>query len=237
MLAIAVLFFFGVYLLITLWVVLTTIAWAKRNNRSPLKWGGVAAFVMYNLVFWDWLPTVVAHQYYCATEAGFWVYKTPEQWKEENPGVAETLSPYHLPEQFRLPKRPGYAGNNRYYQLPDGTLLTALFHWTGKSMGADLKMPDGTEGYWLNERFNWIVKDHNIFMDAVHKHEQTVVDSKNNEVLARYIDFSTGYGNMMTAQDSRAMKFWMVNPHCSNGGKNQDRLRNFRNNFIGTQND
>jgi hypothetical protein len=49
------------------------------------------ALVMYHLVFWDWVPTVVAHQYYCATEAGFWVYKTVDEWKAENPGVMETL--------------------------------------------------------------------------------------------------------------------------------------------------
>ena len=41
--------------------------------------------------FWDWLPTVATHQFYCATDSGFWVYKTPEQWKAQNPGVMETL--------------------------------------------------------------------------------------------------------------------------------------------------
>jgi hypothetical protein len=46
---------------------------------------------VYLPVFWDWIPTVAMHQYYCATEAGFWVYKTPEQWKKENPGVMERL--------------------------------------------------------------------------------------------------------------------------------------------------
>jgi hypothetical protein len=35
--------------------------------------------------------TVAVHQYYCAKDAGFWVYKTLGQWKAENPGVMETL--------------------------------------------------------------------------------------------------------------------------------------------------
>jgi len=47
---------------------------------------------MYLLVFWDHLPTLLLHKYYCATKAGFWIYKTPEQWKAENPEVAETLT-------------------------------------------------------------------------------------------------------------------------------------------------
>ena len=47
---------------------------------------------MYLLVFWDHIPTLLLHKYYCATKAGFWVYKTPEQWKKENPGVAKTLT-------------------------------------------------------------------------------------------------------------------------------------------------
>jgi hypothetical protein len=47
---------------------------------------------MYHLVFWDFIPTLIVYKYYCSTKAGFWVYKTPEQWKAENPGVAETLT-------------------------------------------------------------------------------------------------------------------------------------------------
>lgn len=69
--------------------------WAKSKGFSKAKcWlaamGGFLA--LYLPVFWDHIPTLIAHQYYCATEAGFWVYKTPEQWRKENPGVAETLT-------------------------------------------------------------------------------------------------------------------------------------------------
>lgn len=91
MIGLMVLLFFAIYLAITIWITRATANWAKRNNRSPWRWGGLAAFAMYNLVFWDFIPTLIAHKYYCATEAGFWVYKTPEQWMQENPGVAETL--------------------------------------------------------------------------------------------------------------------------------------------------
>lgn len=85
------LIFIGVYLLISLTVVFLVVGWAGRRERNRLLWGGVAALLMYNLVFWDWIPTVLAHKNYCENEAGLWIYKTLDQWKEENPGVMETL--------------------------------------------------------------------------------------------------------------------------------------------------
>jgi len=65
---------------------------AKQRGISGWKWGLPVGLVMYLLVFWDHLPTVLAYKYYCKTEAGFTVNKTLEQWKAENPGVAKTLT-------------------------------------------------------------------------------------------------------------------------------------------------
>ena len=97
MLGLVILAFVLAYLAISVLVVWLSASWAKKHNRRPWVWGGIAAIAMYNLVFWDWIPTVVMHKYYCATEAGFWVYKTHEQWAKENPGVLETLKPYLNP--------------------------------------------------------------------------------------------------------------------------------------------
>ena len=82
---------FGLYLLISIGVVTWAIRYAHKHGKSTKIWGLSAALLMYLLVFWDWIPTVAMHQYYCATEAGFKVYKTVDQWKAENPGVMETL--------------------------------------------------------------------------------------------------------------------------------------------------
>lgn len=79
------------YLLLSVAVVLLAIRYARRSGRSAKRWGWGAVLVMYLIPFWDWLPTVATHQYYCAKDAGFWAYKTVDQWKEENPGVMETL--------------------------------------------------------------------------------------------------------------------------------------------------
>ena len=79
------------YLLISLGVVYWALQYAWKHDKSQARWGWGAALVMFLIPFWDWLPTVAVHQYTCATEAGFWVYKTPEQWRKENPGVMEGL--------------------------------------------------------------------------------------------------------------------------------------------------
>ncbi len=81
----------GLYLLLSIGVVVWAVRHARKHGKSTKRWGWGAAFVMYNLVFWDWLPTVAMHKYYCSTQAGFWVYKTLDQWKAENPGVLEAL--------------------------------------------------------------------------------------------------------------------------------------------------
>ena len=65
---------------------------AKKRGKSPWAWGTVAALVIYVPIFWDHIPTVLAHKYYCETEADFQIYKTVEQWKTENPEVAKSLS-------------------------------------------------------------------------------------------------------------------------------------------------
>jgi len=85
---------FGVmalYLVASIAIVVSAARTAKKKGRSPWRWGGAAALIMYLLVFWDHIPTVLAHKYYCEKEGGFWVHKTVKQWKLENPGVAETL--------------------------------------------------------------------------------------------------------------------------------------------------
>ncbi|MBN8764559.1 MAG: hypothetical protein BGP20_14160 [Thiobacillus sp. 63-78] len=79
------------YLLLALAVVYLSIRYARKSGHSAKRWGWSAALVMYLIPFWDWLPTVATHQYYCAKDAGFWVYKTVDQWKAENPGIADGL--------------------------------------------------------------------------------------------------------------------------------------------------
>lgn len=80
-------FFFLIYLPLTIWVIRKSYRFAKTRYQRGWIGGVIAAFIMYNLVFWDWIPVVLMHKYLCETEGGFWVYKTPEQWVKEHPEV------------------------------------------------------------------------------------------------------------------------------------------------------
>ena len=102
------------YIAVSVWVVKATMRWARRRGRSATRWGWGAGLLMYLLVFWDFIPTVLLHRYLCATEQGFWVYKTIEQWQQENPGVAETLTPLEGMQLKEPGARRGYLLNQRF---------------------------------------------------------------------------------------------------------------------------
>jgi hypothetical protein len=113
-----------------LWVATLIITYhvATRRGAPPSRaWRatGVAFLVMYLLLFWDWLPTVAAHRYYCWKDSGFTVYQTLDQWKQENPGVAETLR-WKDPSDYAADPRTGtqhYFLNQRFiWEIRDSDL-------------------------------------------------------------------------------------------------------------------
>lgn len=70
--------------------------WQKSRRRLVAV---VPFLVIFLPMFWDWLPTIWLHSYYCDKYSGLTVNKTPEQWKQANPGVAETLVRLQKPLQ------------------------------------------------------------------------------------------------------------------------------------------
>ena len=166
------------YLLISIGVVLWAIRYARRNGRSAKRWGWSTALVLYLIPFWDWLPTVATHQYYCATEGGFWVYKTPDQWKAENPGVIETLV------ANKVPVLVSHEGDQD--------------SWTDAEMlNQRIKIASKRNGPLFLHRWRW---------------ESEWVDSKNNEVLARYVDFYTSHERRQAGWSG--WKLWLSTDHC-----------------------
>jgi hypothetical protein len=186
------------YLLLSIVVVYLAIRYARKSGRSAKRWGWGAALVMYLIPFWDWLPTVATHQYYCAKDAGFWVYKTVDQWKAENPGVMEILV-----ANKGAPSKTVYSGNNY------------------------------TTTFFLNPRFNWVVEKTGPFLVYRHQWKQELVDSKNGEVLARYVDFSTGENEKFPGEPP--IKFWLQSKHCSSGERHRGLMSQFKENFRGTE--
>ena len=87
MIALLYIAFFVVYGLVSVFVIHKSYRFTKTRYSKGWVGGWLAALIMYNLVFWDWIPVYVMHKYYCSTQAGFWVYKSPEQWIKENPDM------------------------------------------------------------------------------------------------------------------------------------------------------
>ena len=97
MIGLALLVVGAIYLALLVWATRAAYRWAQGKDLSKAKCRLAAAggfLIVYLPVFWDHIPTLVAHQFYCAKDAGFKVFKTVEQWQVENPGVAEKLKPY-----------------------------------------------------------------------------------------------------------------------------------------------
>ncbi len=199
------------YLLLSIAVVKGARRHARNNSKSVARWGWGAALVMYLIPFWDWLPTVATHQYYCATEAGFWVYKTPEQWKKENPGVMETLVSYN-----RNPGGFNVDWPSQHDQGDDGHILKNINH--------------------INERFNYaVVQQDMLYALPITRKENVLWDTKNDEVIARYVDFGTGNSVKNTVGPPGPLKFWLHNGSCNGGKDRQTKFGVFYMAFKGTE--
>lgn len=195
------------YLLLSIFAVIGATRYAKKNGKSAKRWGWGAALVMYLIPFWDWLPTVAMHQYYCSTEAGFWAYKTVDQWKRENPGVMETLV-----ENSRSPQgiSPGWPTENR----PDMSIAHINQRF---GMGYKNHLSSQEEGELFLHVWRW-------------KYE--LLDKKTGEVLARQVDFSTGNGYI---GGEPPIKFWLQSGHCANSKEQSNKFSEFLRQFKGVR--
>jgi hypothetical protein len=103
-----------IYLIISLLAIWLGISVAKEQGKPGWKGGLFMATVMYMILFWDQIPFHVAHKYYCSTEGGFTLNKTLDEWKKENPGIAETLAPAGNVESEKVGAKERYPLNQRF---------------------------------------------------------------------------------------------------------------------------
>lgn len=85
MMGLLVLIVLGLYLALSVWLVVRISAFTKKHFRIGWPFGVLVGLIMYNLVFWDAIPTWYTHHHLCSTEAGLKVYQTPEDWAKVNP--------------------------------------------------------------------------------------------------------------------------------------------------------
>ncbi|MCM8922413.1 MAG: hypothetical protein LC540_20540, partial [Candidatus Thiodiazotropha sp.] len=103
-----------VYLIISIVMIIFGVRHARKKGFPGWKGGVLAAVVMYLLMFWDFIPFHIAHKYYCSTEGGFTLNKTLEDWKQENPGVVETLTHKKVSDHTKEGNKERYRLNQRF---------------------------------------------------------------------------------------------------------------------------
>lgn len=106
MFGLAVLVVGVIYLVVLLAVTRIAFVGAKRRGYSKSKcWlaAAVGFLIVYLPVFWDHIPTMIANEYYCSTQAGFTVYKNVEQWVAENPVAEKALTWSEISPDETLP--------------------------------------------------------------------------------------------------------------------------------------
>lgn len=195
---------FALYVLISIITVVCVIIFARKRKKNVWLWGGCAAFIMCNLIFWDWIPTVAVHEYYCSSQAGFWVYKTADQWKVENPGVLETL-----------PKPRPTGSPLESTKFDDNHGERDIFHRNDRF---DLIVT-------RQDLFDLL---------PIIRKEEELKDVKKDEVLARYVDFSAGHTiRHKSDRLPGGIKIWLNNENCNGGRINEDAFWTFSENFNG----
>jgi len=102
------------YSIVSLVIIFAAIKWADKYGKSSLMAGSIAAVVMYGFVFWDLIPVYAVHAYQCKANSGFTVYKSIDEWKQENPGVAEILFSLENSKSSRQGNTTRYMLNQRF---------------------------------------------------------------------------------------------------------------------------
>ncbi len=191
----------GIYFLVIIAVTWFAYYCAAKNGSSfgkRLLAAAVGFLIIYLPVFWDHIPTIVVHNYYCEKEAGFWVYKTLDQWRAENPRVSESL-----------------VANKNDTSTRQGDMVNYI------------------DTYFVNKRFNLIVKHNGKLFLNRWRHERQLIDISSNEVLARFVDFSTSQEQRQAGWSG--WKIWLDYKFCSGGRDRQIEFGNFYLQFKGAQ--
>jgi len=158
-------FFFLIYFPLSIWIIRKSYRFAKVRYQRGWVGGAIAAFIMYNLVFWDWIPVVLMHKYLCESEGGFWIYKTPEQWVKEHPEVVGQ-------DWGALPNWRSESLNRNYE--PD----KSYYHEIDRFWYAS---------YIYHEKFH-----SRKSMFGISRTEEKIVDAKSGQILVRSLNFQRG---------------------------------------------
>lgn len=144
--------------------------WGLRKWGKPKAYlAGLGGFLLIYLpVFWDHIPTLVAHQYYCSTQAGF----------TANNSGGKTGQAFQHNQSLAL----GSFNENNASLLARDLVFT----------------------YRIDK----------VSLLPINRTTEFIVDTKQQKILAQYVNFQSGYGNFMTADGISKWKVWLYKQSC-----------------------
>ncbi|MEW8009677.1 MAG: hypothetical protein ACH255_06350 [Candidatus Thiodiazotropha sp.] len=104
----------GGHLLLSIWVINLAVKQARKNSKPGWHYGVPAGIAMFLVLYWDLIPTHAVHRYHCLVDGGFMVNKSLEEWRQENPGVAETLIHKQVSDYIKQDNKEQYILNQRF---------------------------------------------------------------------------------------------------------------------------
>ncbi|MCW8943468.1 MAG: hypothetical protein OQL27_01770 [Sedimenticola sp.] len=219
MLGLLIVVFALAYFMLSLYLI------AKVKRHIGSAWALGVGLFMYLIIFWDWIPMEITYEQQCNDNAGFFVTKSIEEWKKENPGVWGTLDSEYIPEKYLLRTEKGRKMVKRlYYKLPDGLEVVAYYDSAGKYMFT--KFVDDTlrSKVWLNWRFYKTNNESKLHFHIL-RTEKQVLDRLTGDTLAKHIDFRTDILPIGLANSLRDIKFWMQRDSCPNVKENSTHVK------------
>lgn len=88
----------GGYIFLSALAVCFVVRAVTKSRKKKLVAGTVAAIVVtlpVTILLWEYAQTKRCLERYCREEAKVIIFESLEEWKRENPGVAENLQPYN----------------------------------------------------------------------------------------------------------------------------------------------
>lgn len=196
MIGLMILLVAGIYL--AAWVAIVIFSYNKtlKATQSKKQAFAVSAFfflVMYLIPFWDVIPTLIAHKNYCNTQAGFWIYRRPEELIKENFDLNSDFFEGGFSSLYKDEIISSIDKNS--YKLRDGSVIKESYSSNGNLRRIYIKKSSGESGYFINRNLLVINSSKWIFNDSILHREIRVENFSTRETIAHASNFWRGKGN------------------------------------------
>ncbi|MCG7926930.1 MAG: TIGR04086 family membrane protein [Candidatus Thiodiazotropha taylori] len=120
------------------------------------------------------------------------------------------LIPFHVAHKYYCETEGGYSAYKTLNEWKDENLEVAS---TPKPVEKfNFEQNSNKKKYLMNQRFAWEITTTNLFLD-IQKRDNRIIDTKNNELMAQYIDFNSNQ-NTRNPKKFRDLKLWINVDSC-----------------------